>query len=155
MLVAIHENASTWYLYMGSRGIIDALLNKPMIESIQSSLGSWLAFALRALAILQLVTMTYVAAQRGWDGVGFLALVVVAWVFDYFFYSDGRIAAQWLKDQGVGIKAHSFRFTGRTPMIGAIQVLKETPVTAWMDGILAPSGRRAVWLAELNGTTSA
>jgi hypothetical protein len=38
-------------------------------------------------------------------------------------------------------------------MLGAIQVLKGTAVTSWMDGILAPSSRREVWLAQLSGDT--
>jgi hypothetical protein len=50
MLVAIHENASTWYLYSGSRAVVDTLLNKPTIHSIISPLGMVLPWFLRALA---------------------------------------------------------------------------------------------------------
>jgi hypothetical protein len=35
-------------------------------------------------------------------------------------------------------------------LIGAIQAFKENPVERWMDEILAPSERRAAWLARLN-----
>jgi hypothetical protein len=62
MLVALHENASIWYLYQGSRSVVDTLLNKPMIQSITSPLSVWLPQTLRALEILQLVAMTYVTA---------------------------------------------------------------------------------------------
>ncbi|WXC58607.1 hypothetical protein SNK03_004508 [Fusarium graminearum] len=40
-------------------------------------------------------------------------------------------------------------FTGRTPMIGAIQALGQHRRTSWMDGILAPSNRRDAWLQML------
>lgn len=32
MLVAVHENATIWTLCLGNRGLIDTLLNKPMID---------------------------------------------------------------------------------------------------------------------------
>jgi hypothetical protein len=153
MLVAIHENASTWYLYKGSRAVVDTLLNKPMIDAISARPNAALALTLRVLAALQLVVMTYVAAQKGWDGVGLLVLVAVAWTLDYLLYNEDRLAALWLERECVAIRARSFRFSGRTPMLGVIQVLKGTAVTSWMDGILAPSSRRAVWLAQLNGDT--
>ncbi|KAK0714404.1 hypothetical protein B0T21DRAFT_387114 [Apiosordaria backusii] len=151
MLVALHENASTWYLYIGSRAVIDSLLNKTMIESITSRLGenALLAHFWRILAAGQLVAMTYVAAQKGWDGVALLALVVVAWVFDWVVYSDDKLAETWLRHERVDIKARSFQFSGRTSMLGAIQVLSKSSVTSWMDGILAPSPRRDSLLSEL------
>jgi hypothetical protein len=40
-------------------------------------------------------------------------------------------------------------------MLGTIQVLKQNPVTSWMDGILAPSSRREAWLAFLAGSSDA
>ncbi|CAI4214274.1 unnamed protein product [Parascedosporium putredinis] len=155
MLVALHENASTWYLYRGSRSVIDSLLNKAMIESIDSSLGTaiWLGYLLRVLEILQLVAMTYVAGQKGWDGVALLCLIVAAGVFDLVVYSDNMVATSWFRHEGVAIKAQSFEFSGRTPMIGAIQVLSGSAVTSWMDDILVPSARRDVWLSELGVPT--
>jgi hypothetical protein len=151
MLVAIHENASTWYLYRGDREVVDTLLNKPMIHSITSPLGAGLAFFLRALGAFQLVAMTFVSAQKGWDGVGLLALITAAWVADRLYYSGDRLARSWMRREGVVIKARGFRFSGRTAMLGAIQLMKSEKLTSWMDGILAPSPRREVWLARLNG----
>jgi hypothetical protein len=146
MLVALHENATTWYLYRGSRAIIDTLLNKSMIEDIAASP---LVSVARVLATLQLATMTYAAAQKGWDGVGLLAVIIVAWVSDWVLYREHVLAAQWLKHEDVDIRAQSFKFSGRVPMLGAIQVLKGTGNISWMDGILAPSNRRNQWLADL------
>ncbi|KAL6871755.1 hypothetical protein HDV57DRAFT_272236 [Trichoderma longibrachiatum] len=149
MLAAIHENASTWYLYRGSRAVVDGLLNKPMILDITARPNAMLALTLRALAVLQIVTMTYVAAQKGWDGVGLLVLIVVAWTLDYALYNDDKLAAGWLKRENVSMKAWKCRFSGRTAMLGSIQMLKTSTVASWMDQILAPSDRRSVWLQML------
>lgn len=37
MLSAVHENANTWYLYMGDRGVVDWLLNKTMLSTPSTS----------------------------------------------------------------------------------------------------------------------
>ncbi|EGR47377.1 uncharacterized protein TRIREDRAFT_108683 [Trichoderma reesei QM6a] len=149
MLAAIHENASTWYLYRGSRAVVDGLLNKPMILDITARPNTMLAFTLRALAVFQIVTMTYVAAQKGWDGVGLLVLIVVAWTLDYVLYNDDKLADGWLRRENVSMKAWKCRFSGRTAMLGSIQVLKTSNVASWMDQILAPSDRREAWLRSL------
>ncbi|RYP49709.1 hypothetical protein DL768_004645 [Monosporascus sp. mg162] len=153
MLVAIHENASTWYLYCGSRAVVDTLLNKPMIHSITSPLGAAFPFFLRALGALQLIAMTFVAAQKGWDGVALLALITAAWATNSLCYSEDRLARSWMRREGVSMEVRGYRFGGRTAMLGAIQLLKSEKVTLWMDGILAPSPRREVWLARLSGET--
>ncbi|KAK2684020.1 hypothetical protein RAB80_001966 [Fusarium oxysporum f. sp. vasinfectum] len=150
MLVALNENASTWYLYIGSRGVIDTMLNKTMVQSVYSPLGIWHAYALRALEVLQILVMTYVAAQKGWDGVALLSLVVVSSMFDSIAYSDDRLASQWLKREGVKVDATTLQFSGRTPMIGTIQTLGNQTSTAWMDEIIAPSTRRDAWLRRLS-----
>ncbi|KAF5686304.1 hypothetical protein FCIRC_3022 [Fusarium circinatum] len=150
MLVALNENASTWYLYIGSRGIIDTMLNKTMVQSVHSTLGIWHAHALRALEALQILVMTYVAAQKGWDGVALLSLVVVSSMIDSIAYSDDRLASQWLKREGVNIDATTLQFSGRTPMIGTIQTLGNQRSTKWIDGIIAPSTRRDAWLRRLS-----
>lgn len=130
MLVALHENASTCYLYRGSRGVIDGLLNKTMIQAINSPFGAstWMGYFFSFLEVVQLVAMTYVAAQKGWDGVALLALVVVAWAFDSVVYTDDKMAALWLRREGVTMKARNFRFSGRTPMLGAIQLLSRSRI---------------------------
>ncbi|KAI1207222.1 uncharacterized protein F4807DRAFT_462951 [Annulohypoxylon truncatum] len=149
MLMALHENASTWYLYVGSRGTIDTVLNKTMIQSIRSPLNGWLAHGLRGLEVLQLIIMSYVAAQKGWDGIALLCLILAAWIFDWIVYSDQRVAGLWLQREGITVKAQSLKFGGRTPMIGLIHALSNKKVTSWMDGIISSSDRRAAWLQKL------
>ncbi|KAM3076883.1 hypothetical protein ACMFMG_003648 [Clarireedia jacksonii] len=154
MLVAIHENASTWYLYQGSRDIIDTLLNKPMIQSLTSPFGAALPLFLRLLSACQIFTMAYVAAQKGWDGVGLLVVICAAMIFDRLCYSDNRLAHLWLRREGVDVRARCFEFGSRTAMIGAIQVLKKNDVVSWMDDILVPAERRDAWLARLKKSGS-
>jgi len=153
MLAGIHQNASTWYLYVGDRGVIDSLLNKSMIQSITTVFGNtgtiYLASFLRLLGFMQLLSVTFVAAQRGWDGVGILVLIIIAWVSDLIVYGDNQLTTRWLSSGGISIKTKSFQFSGRAIMIGAIQVFKKNPVERWMDEILAPSDRRKVWLDRL------
>ncbi|KAI6086109.1 hypothetical protein F4821DRAFT_239379 [Hypoxylon rubiginosum] len=149
MLMSLHENASTWYLYVGSRGTIDSILNKTMIQSIKSPLNSWLAHGLRALGVLQLIIMSYVAAQKGWDGIALLCLILVAWIFDRVVYNDQRVARRWLQREGITVKAQSLKFGGRTPMVGLVHALSNKQVTSWMDGIISPSIRRNIWLQRL------
>ncbi|KAI2614093.1 uncharacterized protein GGS25DRAFT_470309 [Hypoxylon fragiforme] len=149
MLMALHENASTWYLYVGSRGTIDAVLNKSMIQSIGSPLNGWLAHGLRALEILQLIIMSYAAAQKGWDGIALLCLILAAWIFDWLLNNDQRIAGLWLQREGIAVKAQSLKFGGRTPIMGLVHALSNKQATSWMDGIISPSNRRAVWLQKL------
>jgi len=47
MLVGVHRNCTTWYLYTGDRGLVDYLLNKPMIEPLKPStwLSDWFKIA--------------------------------------------------------------------------------------------------------------
>lgn len=47
MLVGAHRNCSVWYLYIGDRGVVDYLLNKPMIEPVKPSiwLSGWFKIA--------------------------------------------------------------------------------------------------------------
>ncbi|KAM0212315.1 hypothetical protein ACHAQD_009891 [Fusarium lateritium] len=149
MLVSLHENASTWYLYIGSRGIIDTILNKTMVQDVRSPLGVWHGYGLRLLEALQILVMTYVAAQKGWDGVALVSLVFVATAVDFISFSDDRIAARWLKREGVRVDATTLQFSGRTSMIGTIHALGNQRSTTWMDGIIAPSTRRNVWLHKL------
>jgi hypothetical protein len=154
MLVGIHENASTWYLYHGSRAMVDTLLNKPMIHSITSPLGAALPLFLRGLGALQLIAMIFVPVQKGWDGVALLALITATWATNKLCYSEDRFARSWMRREGVSMEVRGYRFGGRTAMLGAIQLLKSKKVAVWMDGILTPSPRREVWLAGLNGETS-
>ena len=89
MLVGVHENCSTWYLYVGDRGVVDWLLNKSMIILPPSSriLSTWFKLA----HLLQLLAMTFVAAQKGWDGIVMLILMVQVWILSLRF-RDHRMA---------------------------------------------------------------
>ncbi|KAI6090315.1 hypothetical protein F4821DRAFT_229046 [Hypoxylon rubiginosum] len=150
MLVASHENATEWHLYIGDRGIADTILNKPMFvlpEGRPARLAAtWFWFA----NLFQFAAMTFVAAQKGWDGVWMLVLLTTHWAFRGFLY--GRtLAHDWLEREGVGAEVRSFEFGGRYAMIGAIQVFSGSASASWMDNILVPHPRREAWLKCLRG----
>lgn len=92
--------------------------------------------------------MTFVAAQKGVDGISLVVLLLVSHAFHYLF-GGHRLARQWLEAEHVSIDAHTFRFSGRTPMIGAIHMISEARDAAWMDTLLAPCPRIKVWLDEM------
>ncbi|KAK8851010.1 Herpesvirus glycoprotein N [Apiospora arundinis] len=153
MLTAPHENATEWHLYIGDRGIVDTLLNKPMFvvpEGRSAHLAArWFWFA----NVLQLAAMTFVAAQKGWDGVLMLALLAIHWALRWF--SSGQdLARDWLAREGIDGDVRSFEFGGRYAMMGGIQVLSGSTATRWMDTILAPHPRREAWLKVLRGEES-
>lgn len=146
MLSAVHENATTWYLYMGDRGVIDWLLNKSMLST--PSPNRLLTTYFRIAHVSQLLAMTFVAAQKGLDGISLVVLLLASHAFQYLF-GGHRLARQWLEAEHVSIDAHTFRFSGRTPMIGAIHMISEARDAAWMDTLLAPCPRIKVWLDEM------
>ena len=146
MLSAVHENASTWYLYIGDRGVIDWLLNKTMLTTPSASRLQVHYF--RFAHLLQLLAMTFVAAQKGIDGISLVMLVLANYGFQYIF-GGHHIARRWLQAEGVSVDAHSFRFSGRTPMIGAIHTINEARDAAWIDTLLVPCPRIRIWLDEL------
>ena len=146
MLSAVHENANTWYLYVGDRGVIDWLHNKTMLSTPSAS-RIVIAYFLLA-HILQLLAMTFVAAQKGIDGLCLVVLLLINYAYQYLL-GGHRMAEQWLSAEGVCVNAHTFRFTGRTPMIGAVHIISEARDAAWIDALLAPCPRVKVWLDEL------
>ena len=156
MLTALHNNATTWCLFAGDRGIIDGILNKSMIYSVNCKFGERstrvLSYIFATLGFLQLLSMTYVASQKGWDGIGLLVLVTVCWAWEHVAQSDTSVVKEWITASDIDVKATTFEFSGRTAMLGSIQVWKKTPVETWMDDILAPTPRREVWLSYLAGT---
>lgn len=147
MLVSSHKNSSTWYLYIGDRGVVDSLLNKPMfsIPPFGKSFAHWF----RAAHVIQLLAMTFVAAEKGWDGVALILLLVVANA-THWRYGKNQLARRWLRTEDVCVKATSFEFTGRTAMLGAIHKMSGTKVTNWMDEIMPPAPRRQAWLNRLS-----
>lgn len=146
MLLSSHKNASIWYLYIGDRGVVDSLLNKTMI--IISSNKS-LSHCFRTAHFIQLLAMTFVAAQKGWDGLALLILLIFERLLQWR-QNESHMARNWLEAESVSVKAKSFRFTGRTPMIGAIHKFSGSAATGWMDDIISPSPRREVWLNQLS-----
>ncbi len=93
--------------------------------------------------------MTFVAAQKGWDGVAMTILMIIAWTSSWQFGNDYQ-SKYWLNIHGIVVEAKSFRYFGRTHMIGAIQAFSGTKVTSWMDSILAPGPRRNAFLSRLD-----
>lgn len=146
MLSAVHENASNWYLHMGDRGVVDWMLNKTMLATPTATRMHMVYF--RFAHVVQLTAMTYVAAQKGVDGVSLVILLAANYSLKYFLGGDGP-ARKWLEAEGVSIDAHTFRFSGRTPMIGAVHMLSEARDAAWMENLLVPCPRIKVWLEEL------
>lgn len=147
MLLSSHKNSSTWYLYIGDRGVVDSLLNKPMF-SIPPS-GKFLMHWFRIAHFIQLLAMTFVAAQKGFDG---LALVILMLLDNrmHWRYRKNQLAQRWLRTEDICVKAKSFEFTGRTAMLGAIHKMSGTKVTTWMDEIMSPVPRRQAWLDRLS-----
>lgn len=147
MLAGIHQNASIWYLYIGDRGVVDSLLNKTMIliPSHGRLLSRWLTFA----HFFQLLAMTFITAQKGWDGVALLVLMLIDWVAGWGVL-DHQIAGRWLRGAGAEVKAASFEFSGRTPLIGAVHLLSGSKDRSWMNNFVPPHARRSRWLDELD-----
>ncbi|KAK1071667.1 hypothetical protein LTR33_010396 [Friedmanniomyces endolithicus] len=149
MLVAAHRNAMEWHLFTGDRGVVDTLLNKPMIEVPKgSSRTRATSLWFRVADTTQLIAMTFTAANKGWDGLCLVLLLAAHYVL---FWGLGRqsLAGDWLKQNDITVHTRCLEFSGRHPMIGTIQVLTETGNARWMDEILESTPRRATWLAAL------
>jgi hypothetical protein len=114
MLVSAHCNATTWNLYVGDRGVVDALLNKPMVHlrPCVSALWYWFKIA----DVLQLLAMTFAAAQKGWDGVAMVVLMFLDWTFEVVTDRDSLVAQRFLKNYGVEIKSSQLSFKGISAM---------------------------------------
>ncbi|KAI9766990.1 MAG: hypothetical protein M1840_005949 [Geoglossum simile] len=109
---------------------------------------SWLTSWFAGANYIQLLAMTYVTAQQGWDGVCMVCLMVCTAVCNEISSTD-CLAKRWLDREGVDIKTQAFSFSGRTQMVGAVQMCSARGVTLWMDTILADCPRRQVWLKRL------
>ncbi|MCJ1454180.1 hypothetical protein MMC28_004531 [Mycoblastus sanguinarius] len=151
MLSAVHDNASTWYLYIGDRGVVDWMLNKTMLSTPPA--GRFLTSYFRLAHLFQLLAMTFVAAQKGLDGVSLVVLMVANYALRWLS-GDHHMARRWLEADNVCVDAHTFEFSGRTPMIGAIHMMSGFNNLTWMDDLLAPCPRRNVWLDELKCAAS-
>lgn len=103
----------------------------------------------RIAHVLQLLAMTFVAAEKGWDGVTLVILLLLANMM-HWRYRKNQLARRWLRTEDICVKAKSFEFTGRTAMLGAIHKMSDTKVTNWMDEIMPPAPRRQAWLNRLS-----
>ena len=146
MLVGIHQNSSIWYLYIGDRGVVDSILNKTMITL--STHSSILFYWFKLSHFVQLLAMTFVAAQKGWDGISMIVFMIAADGFPWY-PADLQIARRWLEKEGITVRARSFEFSGRTSMIGAIQNFSGSKTSQWIDGLVPASPRREAWLERL------
>lgn len=147
MLVGMHQNSSIWYLYVGDRGVIDSLLNKTMVVLSTQSLV--LLYWFKVAHIAQLLAMTFVAAEKGWDGI-LMVLFMLVVEGSLWCSRDLQVARLWLEAEGITVKARSFEFSGRTSMVGAIQKYSGSKTSRWMDDLVCPSPRREVWLERLS-----
>ena len=146
MLVATHQNASTWYLFVGDRGIVDSLLNKTMVQIPPQKFAAWW---FKQAHRIQLLAMTFAASQKGWDGVSLLILLIVSSIRKLRL-KNCLLARMFSEANGIAIKQQSFEFSGRTCMLGAIQKVGGGASWAWMDDILVPCERRDVWAQGLS-----
>ncbi len=138
MLSAIYENVETWYLYIGYRGVINWILNKTILATLSAS--RFQIFYFRLAHLIQLLAITYVAAQKGIDDVSLIILLVSNYGFQYLF-GGHKIARRWLEAEIVSIDVRTFRLSGRTRMIGVIHSLSQARDAAWMESLIAPCPR--------------
>jgi len=151
MLTAPHENASSWNLYTGDRAIVDWMLDKTMLATDPMP-ASWLARYFHATHYLHLLAMTYVAGQKSWDGVYLLCLLVVMEGVKWLFTTDD-VVRNSLEREGISCDAVVVKPSGRTPMLGGIQLLHDRVLnpklpertTSWMHGIIVETQRFKVW----------
>lgn len=148
MLVATHQNVNTWYMFTGDRGVVDSLLNKTMVDLPAGRFSTSTAHLLTAAHAIQLLGMTFVAAQKGWDGVCLVILLFASRCFR-LRYGNAHLTKMWLEREGISVEARLYRFTGRTMMLGAVQRLSGSKTTGWTDTIITAHPRREAWLAYL------
>jgi hypothetical protein len=150
MLVATHQNSNDWYLFIGDRAIVDGILNKSMIMLPSNPYLSMAASWFQLAHILQLLAMTFVAAQKGWDGVCLVIVMALDWCWrQQFGYT--RLVRSWMYQNEVEVLSKTFLFTGRMAMLGSIQVFSGSKVASWMDDIISPHPRRHAWFDCLMG----
>ncbi|CRG83994.1 hypothetical protein PISL3812_01342 [Talaromyces islandicus] len=150
MLAAAHQNATECQLFTGDRANVDTLLNKQMSIIPNTVVSRLVAVWLRLAHYIQLFSMTFMAAQKGWDGVFLVVLLLVNSTVQVYPFRR-NFAKSWPDREGMVIRAKAFQFSGRMMMLGAIQVYSHNSVTLWMDGIVPPHPRREEWLELLQG----
>ncbi len=151
MLVAPHNNAMAWHLFIGDRGIVDALLNKPMFAPPQGRAAYLMAGWLKAAHALQLGAMTFVAAQRGWDGVLLCLLMTLSRCATGFLRGRQAVVRDFLEREGVTADVKVFEFGSRNALMGAVQLFSGSDTTRWLDDIIVPHPRRDAFLHRILG----
>jgi hypothetical protein len=116
MLCATHSNSYEWDLYVGDRGIIDALLNKPMI-TVDGQVSKWLNVWFRSADVLQLLAMTFAAAQKGWDGVALVILMLFDWAVVFIANIGSRVVLRFMKNNDLSVKVWTLDFPGKSSKI--------------------------------------
>lgn len=106
------------------------------------------AWLLKCCHVVQLIAITFVTGQKGWDGVVLVILIVISTI-TRCISTDSLVVRQWLETEGIDVKVKIFKFTGRTMMLGAIQEFSRSKCESWIDGIVPPHPRRDAWLARL------
>ena len=92
---------------------------------------------LKSAHVIQMLATTFVAGEKGWDGVALVTLVFVTSLLELTCKHE-RLAEGWLKSSGIKVKASRFGFTRQMPMVGAIQEFSGSKCTGWMDSIVEP-----------------
>jgi hypothetical protein len=64
-------------LFTGDRSEIDSVLNKTMICVSPSRWNGVVAYLMRSAHAIQLISMIFVAGQKGWDGIALVVLLAV------------------------------------------------------------------------------
>ncbi|KAK0716500.1 hypothetical protein B0T21DRAFT_454299 [Apiosordaria backusii] len=149
MLAAVHDNAAIWTLYLGDRGVIDSLLNKPLVGHLESTPTTRFAcWWLQLAELLQIIAMTFVAGEKGLDALVLLGLVLAIAGFSNL-YGYNMHARNWLRREGYETLAFRCEFPGRTELVAAVQLLSTERRVSWMDSIISPCDRREVLLQRL------
>lgn len=153
MLVAAHQNALEWHLFTGDRGVVDTLLNKPMIKvpernSKTQAASLWFRVANAA----QIIAMTFTAADKGWDGLCLVLLLTAHYALVWL--RRQTLAGDWLDQEKITVNTRCLEFSSRHSLIGTIQKLSGANNSRWMDIILEPTARRNQWLRALSVPTN-
>ncbi|KIK69179.1 hypothetical protein GYMLUDRAFT_638453 [Collybiopsis luxurians FD-317 M1] len=147
MLIGSHSNCSDWYLCIGDRSVVDCMLNKPMLM-LPENIRAWpVSKAFTLLHFLQLLAMTFAAANQGWDSIGMFILMTIAWLMHLL--ETSQAVQMWLEEEKISVETKSFQCSGRSLMIGAIQIYSQTTISTWIDSIMVPHTRRNAWLREI------
>jgi len=123
LLLSIHQNTSTWYLFTGSHSIVDTFSTS--IWCYQST-ARYLFAAVpvpslpftESLWFPHFDAVTETATHKQEDRILLLVLLVIAWASDLVYCRNSAAARRWLRSEGVDARAASFHFSERTSILG-------------------------------------